>query len=62
MRETVTVEVKDGIVTISTAGFRGGACEQATRELERALGKRISNTRTPEFQHQERQVNRGGAA
>lgn len=39
----------DGTVRIETSGFEGGACEQATRALEDALGTTTSYEHTSEF-------------
>ena len=38
---TKTIEITvspEGAVSIKTAGFTGGSCRDATRDLERALG------------------------
>ena len=43
---TVTPE---GATSIKTAGFSGGSCKDATRELERALGVSGHETLLPEF-------------
>ena len=46
-----TVEVvidPKGNVTIAATGFRGAACEQATKEIEEALGTVTSKKKTPE--------------
>ncbi len=43
---TVTPE---GSVSIKTAGFTGGSCREATRELERALGMSGRESLLPEF-------------
>ena len=38
-----------GATSIKTSGFSGGACKDATRDLERALGVASKETLTPEF-------------
>ena len=38
-----------GATSIKTSGFTGGACKDATRDLERALGVAGKETLTPEF-------------
>lgn len=46
-RPTITVEIApDGSVKITTAGYRGRTCQDATRALERALGTVTSDTPT----------------
>ncbi len=44
----VTVSPR-GATTVTTSGYSGAACEDATRALEAALGCVQSNTRTAEF-------------
>ena len=39
----------DGIVKITTEGFSGATCEEATRALEEGLGTKTSDERTEEF-------------
>ena len=39
----------EGSVSIKTAGFTGGSCREATRELERALGMSGRESLLPEF-------------
>ena len=38
-----------GDVTVQTKGFTGGECREATRNLEAALGVKISDQPTSEF-------------
>lgn len=38
-----------GAIAIEASGFKGSDCEQATRELEQALGIVRQRTRKPEF-------------
>ena len=47
---TITVRVSPtGETVIETTGYRGNACQHATRQLEAALGKVEAETRKPEF-------------
>jgi hypothetical protein len=49
---TKTIEITvslEGAVSIKTAGFNGGSCRDATRELERALGVAGKESLLPEF-------------
>jgi hypothetical protein len=39
---------KQGNVEMKAQGFKGKACEQFTKEIEDALGKVSSRTKTPE--------------
>ncbi len=39
----------EGSVSIKTAGFTGGSCREATRELERALGMSGRESLLPEY-------------
>lgn len=53
--EEVLVDVgPKGEITISTKGFKGKACLKATETLERALGKKTSDTPTGEAHERER--------
>ena len=38
-----------GDISISAVGFKGAACEQATRALEEALGAVTERTKKPEY-------------
>jgi hypothetical protein len=52
---TKTIEITvspGGDVSIKTAGFTGGSCKDATRDLERALGLAGRETLLPEFYNQ----------
>jgi hypothetical protein len=44
----------DGSVKIEAQGFSGSACEQATRALEEAIGKTVSDERTADFYREEK--------
>ena len=49
---TKTIEITvspEGATSIKTAGFTGGSCKDATRELERALGVSGRESLLPEF-------------
>jgi hypothetical protein len=49
---TKTIEITvgpEGSVSIKTAGFTGGSCRDATRDLERALGVSGRESLLPEF-------------
>jgi hypothetical protein len=49
---TKTIEITvspEGATSIKTAGFTGGSCRDATRELERALGVSGRESLLPEF-------------
>lgn len=48
MREIIVDIDPAGQTTITTQGFTGSSCKEATRELEAALGKVESDTPTPE--------------
>jgi hypothetical protein len=39
----------EGTVSIKTSGFTGGACRDATRDIERALGVSGKESLLPEF-------------
>jgi len=47
--KTITFDIEDGHVTITTTGFAGAACHQATAEVERQLGTVTERTNTSEF-------------
>ena len=47
---TITVRVSpSGETVIETTGFKGKACQDATRQLEAALGKVEAESKKPEF-------------
>lgn len=49
-QKTVTVEIDpQGNTTVTTSGFAGATCKQATTALENALGTVTSDDKTPEF-------------
>ena len=48
----MTIEIivsPTGATTVTTKGFAGKSCREATKFLEETLGKRVSETLTPEF-------------
>jgi hypothetical protein len=45
----ITVTIMDGKATVATKGFTGKACYDATAELERAMGMRTEDRKTPEY-------------
>jgi hypothetical protein len=48
--KTIDITVSpEGATSIKTAGFTGGSCKDATRELERALGVSGRESLLPEF-------------
>lgn len=50
-----TIEIivsPQGATSIRTTGFTGGACKDATRDLERALGVTGKETLTSEYHQQ----------
>jgi hypothetical protein len=52
---TKTIEITvspDGAVSIKTAGFTGGSCRDATRDIERALGFAGREHLLPEYFNQ----------
>lgn len=55
MAEEIIIEIsKDGNTKITTKGFKGRSCKEATKELEKALGVVTSDTPTKEQYEQER--------
>ncbi|MFM7135683.1 MAG: DUF2997 domain-containing protein [Planctomycetota bacterium] len=52
---TKTIEITvspEGATSIKTSGFTGGACRDATRDIERALGVAGRESLLPEFYDQ----------
>ncbi|GJL53108.1 MAG: hypothetical protein NPIRA02_02400 [Nitrospirales bacterium] len=48
--QTITISISPtGEVTVKAQGYRGSACEDATRALESALGVTEKRRRTPEY-------------
>ena len=49
MKTIKAVITPQGEVQIETTGFKGAACEQATADLEKALGTTASKKKKPEY-------------
>ena len=50
MHRTIEVTIDAaGTVTVEATGFQGGACEQATKEIEEALGLKKARKKKPEY-------------
>lgn len=48
--KTITIDITPtGEVQIETTGFKGKACEQATAEIEKALGVTGKKVKKPEY-------------
>lgn len=51
--KTIDVNIDpNGNPTIETSGFSGGECATETAALEKALGAKTKDTKTPEFYRQ----------
>ena len=49
---TKTIEIivmPNGQTTITTKGFQGSSCREASRFVEQAIGKAVGERTTPEF-------------
>ena len=64
--KTIEITVSPtGETRIETKGFQGGACQDASRFLEQALGAKLSANFTSEFYQQEpasQQIQQGGGS
>lgn len=49
MAKTIEVVIEGGKATVTTRGFEGKACLDATAELEKAMGMKVSEVKTPEY-------------
>jgi hypothetical protein len=50
MHRTIEVTIDpEGGITIEATGFRGNACEKATKEIEEALGVKKARKKKPEY-------------
>jgi hypothetical protein len=50
MAKTIVFTIEDGQVVCETSGFKGSACEAATKEFEAALGGEVTGkTKKPEY-------------
>lgn len=53
MKQIVIDVLPDGTVNIEAAGFKGGACEKATKAIEEALGGGVKQRKKkPEYWQQ----------
>lgn len=54
MSQTIEIIVSPkGLTTVQTKGFAGAACQNASRFIEQALGKRTTEQLTGEFYQQQ---------
>lgn len=60
-REIELIINPDGSTSIEALGFEGKACEDATRELEKALGETIESKRKSDYYKQPDQRVKQGA-
>ena len=58
MKSIEVIVASDGSTRVETKGFSGAECQQASRFLETALGRRIEESLTPEFYETAREQNR----
>lgn len=49
MAQTITVTITNGTAQVTTKGFKGKACRDATKQLEAALGRTTASTPTSEY-------------
>ena len=49
MKTIEIIVTPEGKASVQTLGFTGASCQDASRFLEEALGKRIAQRRTAEF-------------
>lgn len=50
MHRTIEVTIDpEGTVILEATGFRGNACEKATKEIEEALGLQKTRKKKPEY-------------
>ncbi len=54
--EQINVIIRDGKARVETRGFSGAACLNATKDLERVMGKTVSDSKTPEYDLKHAQV------
>lgn len=56
----IKVIIENGTAKVETTGFVGKACQDATAELEKAMGLTTSDTKTPEWElEQVRSIGQG---
>ena len=53
MQEIIVDVSPEGKVNISTKGFAGKSCKEATKAMEDALGAVVKDVETPEMHQQE---------
>jgi hypothetical protein len=49
MKKIIVTIAPDGATSVETQGFKGKACQDATRQIEQALGAVVSEKKTSEF-------------
>ena len=49
MKQIEIIISPEGSSRIASRGYAGRSCQEATRQLEEALGQRLTETLTPEF-------------
>ena len=49
MKKIIVTIAPDGSTKVETKGYVGKACQDATRQIEQALGAVVSDTKKPEF-------------
>lgn len=49
MAQTIEIVIENGKAQVTTRGFQGKACLDATADLERAMGVKTADQKTPEF-------------
>jgi len=54
MKEIVVIIKPDGSSSVEAFGFKGTSCKDATKEIEKALGKVASDKLKPEYYETER--------
>lgn len=55
MKQISVLITPEGEITITPTGFKGTTCNEATRNLEKALGTVTDNKETPELYEREEQ-------
>lgn len=56
MPREIHVTIEKGKATVATQGFEGKACQDATAELESAMGTTTRDDTTPEWHQREQRV------
>jgi hypothetical protein len=52
--------IEKGKATVSTQGYVGKACQDATAELEKVMGMTVTDEKTPEWHQEEVRTNPQG--